>query len=281
MTRASFDLDTYLERIGYSGSQQPTPATLAALHAAHPRAIAFENLNPLIGWPVRLDAGSIFQKLVRDGRGGYCFEQNLLFSDALEHLGFEVMWLAARVLWNNPPGTTTARSHMVLLIDMNGDRYVADVGFGGLTLTAPLRLRADVEQATPHETFRIRETDATFVVEARIGAGWKALYRFDLQPQVLPDYEVTNWYLSNHPGSHFVTGLMAGRPDVDRRYALRNNELSIHRLNGTTDRRLLQTADELRQALVSDFRLTLPDSPDLDSALQRLAIGASRPLTAT
>ncbi len=74
---------------------------------------------------------------------------------------------------------------------------------------------------------------------------------------------------------------MAGRPDVDRRYALRNNELSIHRLNGTTDRRLLQTADELRQALVSDFRLTLPDSPDLDSALQRLAIGASRPLAAT
>jgi N-hydroxyarylamine O-acetyltransferase len=281
MTRASFDLDTYLERIGYSGSQQPTLETLAALHAAHPRAIAFENLDPLVGWPVRLDAGSIFQKLVRNGRGGYCFEQNLLFSHCLEHFGFEVTWLAARVLWNNPPGTTTARSHMVLLIDMNGDRYVADVGFGGLTLTAPLRLRLDIEQTTPHETFRIRGAGGTFVVEASLGAGWKALYRFDLQPQVLPDYEVTSWYLSNHPASHFVTNLMAGRPDIDLRYALRNNELSIHRLNGTTDRRLLQTADELRQALVSEFRLTLPDSPDLDAALHRLTLGASRPLAAT
>ena len=85
------------------------------------------------------------------------------------------------------------------------------------------------------------------------------------------DYEVSNWYLSNHPASHFVHGLMAGRADPDRRYALRNNELAVHFLNGGTERRVLTSAAELRKTLEDAFRLTLPDTPELDATLARLA----------
>ena len=257
---SALDLDAYFERIGYAGARTPTLETLRAIHLRHAQAIPFENLNPLLRWPVRLDAASLEQKLVRDRRGGYCFEQNLLLSHVLRALGFSVTGLAARVLWNVPDGVVTPRGHMLLLIDLDDDAYVVDVGFGGLTLTGPLRLEPDVEQATPHEPFRLRRAGDTFVMQALVNAEWKALYRFDLQEQLLPDYEVTNWYLSNHPHSHFVTGLVVARPDRDRRYVLRNREFAVHHLNGSTERRVLRTASELRATLEEVFRLTLPDA---------------------
>lgn len=266
-----FDLDAYLERICYAGPRAATLETLAAIHLRHAQAIPFENLNPFLRWPVRLDAASLQQKLVRDGRGGYCFEHNLLLSHALQRLGFRVRWLAARVLLNVPEGTVTPRSHMVLLIDLDGRPVVADVGFGGLTLTGPLRLEAEIEQATPHEPFRLMPSGDGFVMQAKAGGTWRSLYRFDLQEQVLSDYEVTNWYLSNHPSSHFVTGLIAARADHGRRYALRGNQLAVHHLDAGTDHRTLTSAEELRSALEEAFHITLPDSPEVQAALQRVA----------
>jgi len=261
------DLDAYFRRIGYTGERQPTLDTLRAIHVRHAEAIAFENLNPLLKWPVRLDAPSLEQKLVRAGRGGYCFEQNLLLSHVLTGIGFKVSGLAARVLWNAPEGAITPRGHMLLRVDLNGTSYVADVGFGVLTLTAPLVLEPEFEQATPHETFRLTRAGQDFVMQVMLGVTWKPLYRFDLQEQFLPDYEVTNWYLSNRPDSHFVNGLIAARAAPDRRYALHNNELAVLHLNGNTERRILATAAELRAALEGPFELNLPDVPELDAAL--------------
>jgi N-hydroxyarylamine O-acetyltransferase len=267
---SGFDLDAYCERIGYSGPRDATLDTLAAIHLCHAQAIPFENLNPLLGWPVRLDAQSLQQKMVRDGRGGYCFEQNLLLSLALTALGFQTIGLAARVLWNAPEGAVTARSHMLLLVDLDGVPYLVDAGFGGLTLTGPLRLQPDIAQPTPHEPFRLIPTGDEFLMQAQTSGTWRTLYRFGLQEQLLPDFEVSNWYLSNHPKSHFVTGLIAARPDRDRRYALRNNELTMHHLDGRAERRMLTSAKEIQEVLEAAFRLRLPDAPDLEAALTRL-----------
>src|SRR5690606_17659533 len=107
------------------------------------------------------------QKLVLSGRGGYCFEHNRLFGAVLESLGFDVTGLAARVLWEREPGSVMPRTHMLLTVDVAGEPYIADVGFGGLTLTAPLRLVPDLEQPTPHETFRVQRRDDGFVLEVR------------------------------------------------------------------------------------------------------------------
>lgn len=267
---ASFNLEAYLQRIGYAGQRAPTLDTLRVLVARHTDAIAFENLNPVLGWPVKLDVASLQQKLVRDGRGGYCFEQNLLLRHALETLGFRVTGLEAGVLWNASTDAIPARTHMLLRIDLDEGPYVADVGFGVMTSTGPLRLELGTEQATPHEPFRLIAAGEDFVMQARLRGNWKALYRFDLQAQVLRDYEISNWYISQHPDSQFVQSLIAGRPAKDRRYALRNNELAVHHLRGETERRVLATAAELRATLENAFLLTLPDAPELDAALVRL-----------
>jgi N-hydroxyarylamine O-acetyltransferase len=269
------DLEAYFHRIGYAGPGAATLETLRAVHLRHTESIAFENLNPLLRWPVRLDLPSLEQKIVREGRGGYCFEQNLLFGHALQALGFRVIGLGARVLWNMPEDVITPRSHMLLRVDVDGTRYVADAGFGVLTLTGPLRLEPDIEQMTPHEPFRLVRMGDEFLMQADMLGEWKSLYRFSLQEQFLPDYEVANWYLSTHPDSYFMTGLMAARPDPDCRYALRNNEFKVHALNGTTERRIIMNPAELRKTLEEPFRVKVPNAPEVDALLERLAAQAA------
>jgi N-hydroxyarylamine O-acetyltransferase len=264
------DLDAYFRRIGYDGERSPTLATLRALHLQHALAIAYENLNPLLRWPVRLDLPSLEHKLLRDGRGGYCYEHNLLFLAVLRAIGFRVTGLAARVLWNRPENVVTPRTHMVLLVHIDGAPYIADVGFGGQTLTGPLRLEPGVEQVTPHEPYRLAAVGDEFALQARIRGEWRSLCRFDLQPQAAPDYELANWYVSTHPESHFVTTLMAARPTADRRYVLRDNELTVHHASGATERRTFTRTVELRRVLEHELQIRLPDTPHLEPTLQRV-----------
>jgi N-hydroxyarylamine O-acetyltransferase len=273
----TIDLDAYFRRIGYQGPRAPTLDTLRAIHALHPASIAFENLNPLLGWEVKLDAASLQEKMVRNGRGGWCFEQNLLLRGVLLALGFRVTGLAGRVMWNQPPGEVRPRSHMCLRIDLDEGTYVADVGFGGVTLTAPLRLETEEEQPTPHEPFRLARMDGDYVMQVKIRGEWQSLYRFDLQPQHRADYEVTSFYLCHHPKSHFRAGLIAARSEPGLRHALRDGELVTHHANGATERRAIADAAALRHALETTFRLTLPESPELDAALERLT---ARPVLA-
>jgi N-hydroxyarylamine O-acetyltransferase len=160
---------------------------------------------------------------------------------------------------------------MLLRVDVEGAPYVADVGFGGPTLTGPLHFVLDVEQETPHEPFRLVRAGDDYKLQAKIGGEWRTLYRFDLQRQYQADYEVSSHYLTTHPASAFLAGLIAARPAPDRRYALHDNKLAVHHLGGPTERRTLVRAAELREALVQDFLITLPDDPELDAALARIA----------
>jgi N-hydroxyarylamine O-acetyltransferase len=162
------DLDAYFQRIGYSGDCSPRLTTLQAIHQRHSQTIAFENLNSLLKQPVKLDLASLQQKLINERRGGYCFEQNSLLRAVLLGLDFQVTNLAARVLWNLPSGTIAPRSHMVLWVNIDGEPYIADVGFGGLTLTTPLALTPDIEQPTSHEPFRLIATDRSYIMQAYI-----------------------------------------------------------------------------------------------------------------
>ena len=265
------DLEAYLRRIAHAGARAPTLDTLRAILARHTEAIAFENLDPLLKRPVRLDVESLQRKMVREGRGGYCYEQNILLMHALQALGFSVTGLAARVLWNAAvAGAVPPRTHMLLRVDLDGQHWLADAGFGVMTPTGPLRLKTDEEQATPHEPFRLAAERDEYVMQAKIRGAWQALYRFDLQAQLPSDYEIANWYVSTHPESRFVNGLMVARPAPGCRYTLLNNEFTVHQLDGATEKRMLASAAELRVVLEKDFQLTLPDTPELDAALQRL-----------
>jgi N-hydroxyarylamine O-acetyltransferase len=271
---SGFDLAAYLERIAWASRPSPTMETLSALVLAHTTSIPFESLNPFARRPVALDVESLQQKLVREGRGGWCYEHNLLFGHALHACGFRPVGLAARVLWSVAAGAVRPRTHMLLRLDVDGRPHIVDVGFGGLTLTGVLRLEPDVVQDTPHEPFRIVSRGNDLVMEALLKDHWQPLYSFDLQPQLMPDYEMPNWMLQHHPESHFLANLIAARPERDRRHALLNGELAVHHRGGGTERRLLTSPAELREALEGIFRVRVPAGDDIDAALAR-AIAAT------
>src|SRR5690606_9164296 len=108
-------------------------------HQAHALSIPFENLDVLAKRPPQLDLASLQRKLVTNRRGGYCFEVNALFAAVLRELGFDVTTLIGRVRWMSPEEVDTARSHMLMRVELPEGSYLADVGFGGLTMTGPIR----------------------------------------------------------------------------------------------------------------------------------------------
>jgi N-hydroxyarylamine O-acetyltransferase len=267
----SIDLDAYLARIGYAGPREPGFGTLQAVHELHPRAIAFDSLDPWLGRPVALDLETLQAKLVAGGRGGYCYEHNTLLWASLEALGFAVRGLSARVLYSTPPGGGRhPRNHMLMHVETPEGPCIADVGFGGLTLTGPIRLVADRIQETPHERIRLTRAGGDWVLEADAGGQWRKMYQFGLEEHIGPDYEVANYYMSTHPRSPFVVRLVAARPLPGKRLALANTAMSIHTVGGATEKRSITSAQELRRVLTEEFAVALPDDPRLAERLERL-----------
>jgi N-hydroxyarylamine O-acetyltransferase len=264
------DLDAYLHRIGWHGAVAVDLATLRGLAMAHVAAIPFANLNPLLGLPVELDLAALQQKLVQQGRGGYCFEQNLLFEAVLRQIGFAVTGLIARVLWGHPEDAITPQTHMLLRVELARQSWLADVGFGGHVLTGALRLQPDIEQATGHEPFRLLRHDAEWRMQSLAHGLWRTLYRFDLQPTPLVDYVVANHYVSTHPASRFVSNLMLGRTTADRRLGLFNYEFTVRRSGHEPERRNLRDVSELRHVVEHEFLLRIPAGADIDRRLEGL-----------
>lgn len=264
------DLPAYLARIGYAGPLAPTLEVLTALQAAHVAAIPFEAIDVLVGEGVDLDPAAIDAKLIGARRGGYCFEQNGLFLRVLTALGFEATGLIARVRWMLPDDAPpTPRTHQLTRVTIGGAAWLVDVGFGSAVPAAPLRLGVEGAQATAHEPCRIVDADGGWRVEAGIGDGWVPLYVVDPAPAVPIDYEVGNWYTSQHPASHFRHQLIAARTTADARHALRDNRLTIRHRDGTLDQRYL-TADAIEAALASTFGLTV--RPHWRRAIERAAV---------
>jgi N-hydroxyarylamine O-acetyltransferase len=253
--REAFDLDAYLDRIGRPAIAGAGLDTLRALHLAHVTSIPFENLDVLWKRGIALDAASLQDKLVRGGRGGYCFEHNRLFALALEALGFTVVPLAARVRYRAT--RMLPRTHQLLLVTIAGERYVADVGFGGHTLLEPLPLAADAPVAQHAWRYRLAREDGAFVLQLQVGDGFVDLYAFTLEPAALPDLEMANWYVSTHPASRFVTTFTVQRATPAVRHVLQDLDYTEDRGGG--DLRTTRLAKEALPGLLRDtFGLRLP-----------------------
>ncbi|XUW92477.1 arylamine N-acetyltransferase [Burkholderia sp. M6-3] len=268
----TLNLDNYFERIGYTGPRAPTLEVLKAIHRLHPRAIPFENLNPLTRRAVKLELESVERKLVDDHRGGYCFEQNALLANVLIELGFQVTPLLGRVLWGREPDAVPPRTHMVLRIDVDNEAWIADVGFGSVTLTSPVRLTPGLAQRTDLGIFRLADAshDALYLeVQAR-DQTWSRVYRFDLHPVEWIDYETSNWYTSTSPEAVFANNLIVCRVLDDTRLTLLNDQLNERAADGGIFReQRLASVDELAACLHDRFGLKTGDI-DLAEIFERV-----------
>jgi N-hydroxyarylamine O-acetyltransferase len=178
------DVDAYLERIGYVGSREPTAETLRHLHRSHMRAVPFENIDIQLGRRIVLSLDSIFDKIVHQRRGGFCYELNGLFGWLLERLGFAVTLLSARVCDGGRPGPEF--DHLTLLVGLER-RVIADVGFGDSFLE-PLSLEDRGVAVHQGSEYRVTGSDPELVVERRRDSDWQQQYVFSLTPRELSEF---------------------------------------------------------------------------------------------
>ncbi|MEU7075424.1 arylamine N-acetyltransferase [Streptomyces narbonensis] len=249
------DLDAYLARIGYDigrdGELSTDLRTLKAVHRAHVRSIPFENLDVALGRQVPLDLKSLQAKLVGRRRGGYCYEQNSLLAAALERIGFPVAGRGAR---NRTRGAALPPvTHALLVVQVEGEQWLADVGFGwqGPLEPVPLRDGARVEQGG--WTFGARvEDEGIHVLRTLRPHGWTDLYAFSPQTLYPADFMVMNHFSSSHPESRFLGQVVAQRPGAEVRRALVRETLTSVRTDGATEERVV-TVGELVATLEEDF----------------------------
>ena len=267
---AEIDLDRYFARIGYDGPREPTIEVLRALHRLHPAAIPFEAIDVLLAREIGLGPATLQAKMIAGGRGGYCFEQNGLFRLALQAIGFEVASLIARSRWGRPLGDIRARTHMALRVRIDGEDWLADVGYSSAMLTAPIRLAERGPQETLHEPVRLRPVDGELRLEVLIVGEWRPIYDAVPRPQHDADLAAANWFVSTWPASPFRHALIVSRTTPQARYVLHENRLTIRR-PGRESERLRLSADEMTRLLGRDFGLAVEPAwrPVLEAAVTR------------
>jgi N-hydroxyarylamine O-acetyltransferase len=251
---APFDLAAYLRRIGFEGEARLGLATLRLLHLAHATTIPFENLDIQMGLPIRLDLASLQDKLVQRRRGGYCFEQNTLFEAALRAIGFAPRACEARVRW----GALEAlpRTHMLLLVSVEGQEWLADVGFGGEGLLHPVPVDGQAH-AQFQGAYRVIPEGGLQVLQSRHGDAWEDLYAFTPEARLPVDFEVANHYTATHPDSRFVKTLTVQLPGPEVRRILRNRAYAEIRGEAAEGRGL--ALEEVIPVLRDAFGLDLPE----------------------
>ncbi|OON62037.1 hypothetical protein B0920_00640 [Massilia sp. KIM] len=263
------DLSPYFDLIGYRHGGAPTLEALRELQLRHTHTIPFENLTPLAGLPVRLDLPSLLNKFSAR-RGGYCFEHNIVFRHALDSFGFSTRALLARVRYNQPPELITPQTHMLLMIELDGERWIADTGFGRAVPTAPLRLQPGAVQETPNGPYRVMEDEAGYRLEAELAGRWEPLYVFDLTPRYQSDFEMSNWYVSTHGNSHFVHDLVVVRSSPAGRRVIYNTRHSFYGIGAEPVHMQLTSVDAIFALLRSEFGIEAEPLPGLRTRIGRI-----------
>ncbi|KAA5826536.1 arylamine N-acetyltransferase [Saccharopolyspora hirsuta] len=265
------DLDGYLERIGHPAVAGPSAAVLRSLHEAHVQAIPFENIDVALGQHPGIELATIYDKLVRRRRGGYCFEHALLFAAVLEQLGFDVERRMARV----QPDGSGYRTHMMLRVRADGADYLADVGFGaGVLSPMPFEDGAVVDQAGWRH--RLVRRGPLWNLERAGTDGWEVLHASDEQPQRFADYEVAHHYVATHPHSPFIGKPVVFRlaPGVSRK--LVGDELTVLRPSGEPE--VTKVAPEQLADVLAGLDLALSEG-ELDELRKLLGTSADSSLT--
>jgi N-hydroxyarylamine O-acetyltransferase len=256
---AVMDVQAYLDRIGFSGVPRPDLATLRALHRGHSLSITYENFDVQRGRPVTIEPGAAFEKIVRGGRGGWCYEQNGLLAAVLEAVGFKVIRLAGAV-HRIVRGEEAVGNHLVLLVDLDGEPWIADVGFGdGPRDPYPL---AEGEVVSDGWTYRLERLDADWWRFHNHPAGGAPNFDFSLEPADSIQLSAKCEELQTSPASIFVMTAIAQRHMPGEIRLLRGRLFRRVTHDGKADH-LIGDAAEFVALLKREFELDLPQAASI------------------
>ncbi|CAB3768182.1 acetyltransferase [Burkholderia sp. MSh2] len=254
MKAENFTLQQYFERIGFAPSSRADIATVAEMMRRQLFSVPFENLDVQDKKIVSLVPEDIVEKILQRNRGGYCYEVNGIFAMALQALGLTYQFVAARPMFY---AVKRPRTHMAIVLTLNGESWLCDLGFGSYGIRAPLRLDAiDVEVRQDADTFMLSKiSERDYLLKALVDGQWANQYAFDLSPQEWIDFAPANYMNSTHPDAIFVQKMLVILHNESGRKVLIGDTLKTVR-NGQTEQRVISTEDR-RSILSREFGLAL------------------------
>lgn len=225
------------------------------LQGAHLDTFPFSNLGVLLREDLSLESEVLFDRVVTNRRGGYCFEQNKIFFEILNSSGFHCDIVLGRVLHNRD--IDVPRTHRITRVALADRNYIVDVGFGPLCPRQPLLVDLDKPQDQGDAVYRIIQPDlGRYLLQIKQAGGWFTLYSFDNGTYTEADCLCGHHYSSTHPDAVFVNNLVVSRKSYDNVRLLKNGE--FHRIRrGETAITAVSSSDHLGAILVQEFGLDL------------------------
>jgi N-hydroxyarylamine O-acetyltransferase len=243
-------LSQYFQRIGYTGSKEPTFATLEAIQAAHAYAIPFETFDIALRIPIILELENIFDKLVEKKRGGYCYEVNALLHFALQSLGFKSKLCLARLMDDNQ-NILPASVHMVVIVEREG-QWLVDVGWGS-GFVHPFC----IDSPTTQHGYRIAQDGDGYIFYRED----KKLYRFMLDEHPLSFFEARNQFHQTSPDSPFAKEVTCSLPTPQGGFKMIRGRVFTTKSGEEQTESRIKTDEEYRLLLLNQFQLVLDNFP--------------------
>lgn len=245
----------YLNRINYSGSLEPNLNTLKRLQKLHLLNIPFENLDIHNNVSISLSIDKIFDKIVNQNRGGFCYELNGLFYELLIVLGFDAIRVSARVYDPNK-GYGKEFDHFSIIVTINNTKYLTDVGFGEFTFE-PLEIQLGIIQNDERGNYLIDNYENKYF---RVNKVQKeqltSEYIFSETARTFLEFEEMCIYHQTSPDSHFTRKRLITLPTENGRITISGNTLKIKEFDLMTEI-LLKNETEFKNELLKKFKVKI------------------------
>lgn len=249
------NIEKYIKRIGIKEKLEPTIESLFKLQTAHLYSIPFENLDIHIGTKIELDISKLFEKIITNGRGGFCYELNGLFYELLTSLDFNARMISAKV-YSREKGYGKEFDHLALLVKIDQDEYLADVGFGEFTMQ-PLKFELNTHQKDKNGIFVIdKYDDKTFRVNKIEGDKVRPQYIFKETRRSLDDFINMCIFHQTSKESHFTKNKIITLPTENGRITLTSDKLKI-RSKEYTNEVLVKDENQFHKYLKQYFKINL------------------------
>lgn len=267
MTTLALPTESYLRKISFSAAPSASEEGLRLLHRAQAFSIPFENVEPFLLRPVSLDPAALAEKLLHRGRGGYCFELNALFLQAMRAFGFSARPVLGRVFMGRPEAGP--RTHQASLVEVGGRTWLADVGFGGPGLVDPIPFEPGYEGEQQGRRIRLRKDPAWgMVYEDEFEGSWRTIYALPEEKALPVDFTLGNHYCATHPESIFTKSLYCALPGEEGRVTIYDRSVHVFR-GGKKEEHVLQSEGDLTHWLQGILRLNLNEA-DIRAVAQKL-----------
>ena len=261
------DLTAYLDRIGVTEPPGPSREALEELYDAHLRTFTFDNIDVLLEQHPGVDLPDVQAKFAGRGRGGYCFEHGTLLGAVLDRLGFAVERRLARV---GPDPTAAGRTHLVVVVDLDGERLLLDPGFG-LSVWRPIPLVDGAVDEVRGIAHRVRRGEQGWALERAKGDGWELMHTHDEALVVPSDVALGHHYTSTHPTVHFRHRLIMTKLFDDRHLSLTHDTVTIRREGEETEHREIGIDEAMGYLEEAEVPLTDEERRRLRERLATLA----------